>query len=206
MTTKGDEGGPSKRVRATRKKKILEDEKTASQLREEWNLEPLAIGPNPELGEVNQDVAESEQPNVPLVASDEVDYDESESESDRKGPRRSETPVTRLKDEVKEIRGIMTNILDQNHLLMELLKSRTASSDEPRPTYMKNVPKPITWDTRDKRNIETFLTEYEAYCDASGYIGDEVRVRSFGSFLKDGASIAFAAWQNRAAKTFQGMR
>ena len=58
---------------------------------------------------------------------------------------------------------------------------------------MKNVPKPTTWDTKDKRNIETFFTEYEMYCDASGYIGDEVRIRSFGSFSKDGASIAFAA-------------
>ena len=174
VTTQGNEGGPSKRVRATRKKKVREAEKTASQLREELNLEPLVVGTNPEPGQVNQGAAGSDQPNVPLVASDEVDYDESESESDRKGSRRSETPVTRLKDEVKKIRRIMTNILDQNHLFMELLKSRTVSSNEPRPTYMKNVPKPMTWDTRDKRNIETFLTEYEAYCDASGYIGDEV--------------------------------
>ena len=146
VTTQGDEGGPSKRVRATRKK-ILEGEKSVSQLRGKLNLEPLAIGTNPEPGEVNQDVAESEQPNVPLVASDEVDYDESESESHRKGPRRSETLVARLKNEVKEIIGIM------NHVLMELFKSRTASSDEPRSTYMKNMPKPMTWDTRDKRNI-----------------------------------------------------
>jgi hypothetical protein len=102
--------------------------------------------------------------------------------------------VTRLKDEIKDIRRIMTNILDQNHLLMKLFKSRTASSDESHPTYIKNVPKPMTWDTRDKRNMETFLTEYKTYCNASGYIGDEVRVRNFGSFFKDGASIAFAAW------------
>jgi hypothetical protein len=111
VTTQGDEGGPSKRVRATRKKKVREAEKTASQLREELNLEPLVVGTNPEPGQVNQGAAGSDQPNVPLVASDEVDYDESESESDRRGPRRSETQVTRLKDEVKEIRGIMTNIL-----------------------------------------------------------------------------------------------
>lgn len=90
----------------------------------------------------------------------------------------------------------MTNLIDQNHLMMEILKSsRSASLDGPRPTYMKNMPKPLTWDTRDKRNIEAFFNEYEAYCDASGYIGDEVRVRSYGSFLKEGASIAFAAWR-----------
>ena len=175
VTTQGaDEGGPSKRVRATRKKEVLEGEKTASQLRGELNLEPLAVETNPEPGEVNQDVAGSEQHNVPLFVSDEVDYDESASESDRKGPRRSETPVAPLKDEVKEMRGI------KNQILMELLKSRTASSEEPRPTvYMKNVPKPMIWDTRNKRNIEAFITEYEAYCDASGYIGDEVRVKRF---------------------------
>ena len=60
---------------------------------------------------------------------------------------------------------------------------------------MIHLPKPLTWDTRDKRNIEAFLSEYEAYCDASGYIGNEVRMRSFGPFIKEGASIAFAAWR-----------
>lgn len=138
----------------------------------------------------------SELPNVPLNASDEVDYDGSESDSDRKRPRRSETPVKHLKDEVDQMRAVMTTLIDQNNIMLEIIKSnRSASSDGPRPTYMKNVPKPVTWDTRDKRNIEAFLTEYEAYCDVSDYIGDEVRVRSFGSFLKEGASIAFAAWQ-----------
>lgn len=146
-------------------------------------------------------MADLEQPNVPLVASDEVDSDGSESDSARKGPRRSKTPVVRLKDEVKEIRAVITNLMDQNHLLMEFLKnSRSASSDGSRPTYMKNVPKLMTWDTRDKRNIEAFPTEYEAYCDVSGYIGDEVRVKSFGSFLKEGASIAFAAWRGLRGK------
>ena len=61
---------------------------------------------------------------------------------------------------------------------------------------MKNVPKPMLWDTRDKRNIEAFLTEYEAYCDTVGYIGDAVRVRSFRSFLKEGASTTFASWRS----------
>lgn len=87
VTAQGDEGGPSKRVRATRKKKVLEGDKTASQFREELNLEPLTVKTNPEAGEVNQGAAGSEQPYVPLVASDEVDYDKSESDSDRKGPR-----------------------------------------------------------------------------------------------------------------------
>lgn len=47
-----DEGRPSKRVRASRKKKSLKGDKTASQLREELNLEPL-VETNPEVGEVN---------------------------------------------------------------------------------------------------------------------------------------------------------
>ena len=51
------------------------------------NLELLTVETNPEAGEVNQGAAGSEQPYVPLVASDEVDYDGSESDSDRKGPR-----------------------------------------------------------------------------------------------------------------------
>lgn len=70
---------------------------------------------------------------------------------------------------------------------------------------MKNVLKPIMWDTKDKRNIKTFLTKYEMYCDASEYIGDEVRVRSFRSFLKKYASIAFAAWQDLAVERLEGV-
>lgn len=53
VTTQGEEGGPSKKVRATCKKKVLEGEKTASQLREELDLEPIAVETNPELDEVN---------------------------------------------------------------------------------------------------------------------------------------------------------
>ena len=90
----------------------------------------------------------------------------------------------------------MANFIVKNHLMMKFFKStRSALSDGPRSTYMKNVPKPMTWDTRDKKNIEALLIEYEAYCDASGYIGDELRVRNFGSLLKDDESIAFAAWR-----------
>jgi hypothetical protein len=70
VATQGDEGGPSKKVRATQKKKKFDGEKTASQLREELNLEPIAIETNPEQGVVNQGVVERELPNEPLVASD----------------------------------------------------------------------------------------------------------------------------------------
>ena len=207
VAAQGDEGGPSKRVRATRNKNVLEGDKTASQLHEELNLEPLTVETNPESGEVNQGVAGSEQPKIPLVASDEVDYDGSESDSDRKGPRRSETPIARLKDEVKDIRAVMANLMDQNHLMIEILKStRSASSDGTRPTYMENVPKPLTWDTRDKRNIEVFLTEYEAYCDASGYIGDNVRVRTLGPSLRRAHSLPSRLGEARATRTSCGMR
>lgn len=112
MVAQVDEGGASKRDRATRKIKSLEGDKTASQLREELNLEPLTVETNPEVGEVNQGAAGSEQPYVPLPANDEVDYDWSESDSDRKGPRRRETPVARLKDEVKEMRAVMASLMD----------------------------------------------------------------------------------------------
>jgi hypothetical protein len=91
-------------------------------------------------------------------------------------------------------------------MLVEMVqKGRNSSSDGSKPTYMKNISKPTTWDTKDKRNIETFFMEYETYCDASGYIGDEVRVRSFGSFLKEGASIVFAAWRNLAVERLEGV-
>ena len=154
------------------------------------NLKPLAVETNPEPDEVNQGLAGSEQPNEPPFEGDEVDYEESASKSDRKMPRRAETPVSRLKDEVKDLRDIM------NQVLMETVKNRRASSGETRPVvYMKNMPKRMTWDTRDKRNIEAFLTEYEAYCDAAGYISDAVWVRNFGYFLKEGASMTFANWR-----------
>ena len=61
--------------------------------------------------------------------------------------------------------------------------------------YMKNVPKPVIWDTKDCKNIETFITEYETYCDALGYVDNDVRVRSFGSFLKEGAVATYLAWR-----------
>ena len=122
-----DEGGPSKKVRATRKKKVLEGDKTASQLRGELNLEPMALETNPEMDEVNQGLDESEQPNEPPPRGDEVDYEESTSESDPKDSRRSETKVARLEDELKEMRSVMSQVL------LQLAKSKSDSSGETNP-------------------------------------------------------------------------
>jgi hypothetical protein len=181
LTQGVDEGGPSKRPRATRKKKGLARDKIVSLIRDEFNLEPMALDPNPEADEVNQGIGDSGQPNEPPPRGDEVDYEpeESASDSDRKNPRRSETKLTRVETELKKMRNMM------NLVVLQLAKATSASSGGTSPgLYMKNMPKPPVWDTRDKRNIEAFLTEYEAYCEAAGYIGDAVRVRSFGSFLK----------------------
>ena len=96
--------------------------------------------------------------------------------------------MVRVENELKEMRTVMYLVV------LQLAKATSASSGGNSPRlYMKNVPKPPLWVTRDKRNIETFLTEYEAYCDAAAYIGDAVRVRSFGSFLKESASTTFAS-------------
>lgn len=192
VATQGEEGGPNKKTRAPRKK-VPVPSKTASQIREELNLEPIHNELNQEQGVVNQALMAEGQPNVPLREREDVDFEESENDSDREEPQRRETPITKLKDEFCEMRATMATLIVLNQMLVEIIRSgKSLSSDATKPTYMKNVPKPMTWDTKDKRNIETFLTEYETYCDASGYNGDEVRVRNFGSFLKDGVSIAFA--------------
>lgn len=188
-----DEGVPSKKTRATRKKKGLEGDKAASLIRDEFNLEPIDLDPNPGADEVNQGNGHSGPPNEPPPGGDEVDYEpeESASDSDRKNPRRSETKLNRVETELKEMRNMM------NLVVLQLAKATSVSSGGTSPgLYMKNVPKPQLWDTRDKRNIEAFLTEYEAYCEAAGYIGDAVRVRSFGSFLKEGASTTFSSWRS----------
>ena len=85
--------------------------------------------------------------------------------------------------------------MQQNQLVMELAQQRARGtlSDGSKPTYMKDVPKSANRDTKDRRNIEAFLIEYEMYCDTLVYIGDKVRVRSFVSCLKEGAAISFAA-------------
>lgn len=92
-------------------------------------------------------------------------------------------------------------MVDQNRFLLDIIKSeKVSSSDVTKPTYMKDVPKPTTWNTQDKRNVEAFVTKYEIYCDASGYHSDKVKVRSFGLFLKKGTPIKFAAWRNSRAE------
>lgn len=88
--------------------------------------------------------------------------------------------------------------LEQNHILAGYLakdKQVITPASSAKVTYTKNVPKPVVLDTKDRRNIETFITEYETYCDASGYLEDDVRVQSFGSFLKEGTIATFAAWR-----------
>ena len=52
-TTQGEEGGPSKKARAPRKKAPAAS-KTASQIREELNLDPVATELNVEQGVVDQ--------------------------------------------------------------------------------------------------------------------------------------------------------
>jgi hypothetical protein len=89
-------------------------------------------------------------------------------------------------------------MLQQNKLLMECLfkgEGVSSSSISSKIIYMKNVPKLALWDTKDKRNIKFSMTKYENYCDASDYLGDDVRVRSFSTFLKDSARITFATWR-----------
>ena len=108
-----DEGGLSKKPRGTCKKKGLEGDKTASLLRGELNLEPMALNTNPETDEVNQGMGELEPPNESPPRGDEVDYEveESASNSDRKNPRRSETKVACIQDELKELRNMMNLVV-----------------------------------------------------------------------------------------------
>lgn len=67
---------------------------------------------------------------------------------------------------------------------MDLLKSRSNVGASPanfrKDIYMKNVQKPMHWDIKEKHNIKTIVTDYKMYCNASGYIECEVRVRNFG--------------------------
>ena len=114
--------------------------------------------------------------------------------------------IVTLNDEFHAMRTTIATLIDQNRMLVEIVqRGKSSSSDATKPTYIGNVLKPTTWDIDDKQNIEVFLTEYETYCDASWYNADEVRVRNFGSFLKDGASIAFAAWQKLVVEILEGV-
>jgi len=174
VATQDDEGALSKKAKAARKKATMPT-KTASQIREELNLDAILPEPNVEQGVVDQAKEAKAQPNVPSEVSEEVESEESEKDSDREGPRRRETPIAKNRNEFREMKAIITSLAQQNQMLLEMVqKGRSSSSDGSKPTYMKNVPKPTTWDTKDKSNIDSFLTEYETYCDASGYIGDEV--------------------------------
>ena len=170
--------------------------KTASQILEELNLDLIPTELNVEQGMVDQALMAEDQPNVPPIENEEVESEESVKDSNREAPRQQEPSMTKFKDEFCEMKATITTLIDQNRMLVEIMKSgKSSSSDATKPTYMKNVPKPTTWDTKDKRNIEAIITEYETYCDAAGYNDDEVRVKIFGSFLKDDASIAFVACQ-----------
>ena len=62
---------------------------------------------------MNQALVAEEQPNVPLGESEKVESEESENDSDRKGSRRRETPIAKLKDEFREMRATMTTLIDQ---------------------------------------------------------------------------------------------
>lgn len=147
---------------------------------------------------VNKSLMEREHPNEPLGRSDEVRSDGSESDSDRKWSWECKISITKLNNEVHKMRLIITILMDQNQLLVEIIKSeRSSSSDATGSTYMKNVLKPMTWNNKKKKNIELLLTTYETYCDVSGYNDDDIRVWSFRSFLKNGESIASAAWRGR---------
>lgn len=81
----------------------------------------------------------------------------------------------------------MSHMVDQNKLLLEIIKSgggaKILPSNVGKLAYMINAPKPMPWNTKDKKNIETFTTEYEMYDNALRYIGGDIWVRRFGFFL-----------------------
>ena len=90
-------------------KKAVVPSKIASQLREELNLKLIHIELNQEQGVVNQALVAEEQHNVLLEESEEVEYEESENDSDWEGPRR------------REMRAIMATLIDQNQMLVEII-------------------------------------------------------------------------------------
>jgi hypothetical protein len=118
--------------------------------------------------------------------------------SEDRAPRRKSSTLLRMEEKMQLIKAQMTLMLQHNQLLMECLfkgKEVLSPSILSKVTYMKNVPKPALWDTKDKQNIEFFMIEYKSYCDASGYQEVDVRMKSFSTFLKDSAEITFAAWR-----------
>lgn len=72
----------------------------------------------------------------------------------------------------------MKGMVDQNQMLLDVIKngggSKAMLSALTEQVYMKNVLKFTSWDTKEKRTIETFITECEVYCNASGYNGDGI--------------------------------
>jgi hypothetical protein len=54
---------------------------------------------------------------------------------------------------------------------------------------MKNVFKPIIWNTNNKQTLKNFIIKYETIYEGLRYVKDNV---SFGSFLNKGASITFS--------------
>lgn len=141
------------------------------------------------------------QSNVPPEENEEVESKESKNNSDWEGPWRHKTSMTKFKNDFREMQATIASLRQQNQILIEMVqRQKNSSLDGSNPSYMKNVPKLTTWDTKDKNNIEILLTEYETYCDALGYIGDEVRMRNFGSFLKGRAVVSFASLQNLTVK------
>ena len=103
----------------------------------------------------------AEQSNEPFGKNDEVESEEFGKNLDRDGSLQRETPMTKFNNEVPKLRLTMTVLMDQNQLLVEIIKSGKSSLlDATKPNYIKNVLKPTTWDTLDKGNIEGFLIDY----------------------------------------------
>lgn len=142
--TQEEEGGPNKKTRVPRKKASA-PLKAASQIREELNLELIHTALNQEQGVVNQILVAEEQLNVPLGESKEVESKDYVNDSDRQGPRRRETPMTKLKDDFREMRATVASLINQNQMMVEIIRSGSNMlSDATKPTYMKNITEPTT--------------------------------------------------------------
>lgn len=95
--------------------------------------------------------SEPNKPNVPFERNDDVSSHESEKNLDREGPRRNETSISHFKGEVREISLAMTNLADQNQLLLDIIMSgKVSSSNVNKRIYMKNNPKSTSWDIKEK--------------------------------------------------------
>ena len=82
------------------------------------------------------------------MESEEVESKEFEKDVDRKGPRRQEMSIAKLKDEFREMGATINTLIQQNQMLVEIVQKKSSLSDVFKPTYMKNVPKPTTWVTK----------------------------------------------------------